>query len=313
MLLSIKELKAFLAQNNVSTTGCREKRDLVEVIINHQRHEEHSNDSSSTTPHSQSAFNNSHSNTPPQSHSTPWSNSHSSSNTHSSSSNSPSSYVDSVLRQVAAGDFFGLMHNQSGAPHNSTQSNHTQSNRTVINPDFLHSVFQMDGINGVREVQPQTHSGFSTTGSQNQATPPPPHTGFEPSTVWSMQGQKSSKSIRLEDIKNANDIQKLSVKELKVLLEQNFVDYKGCCEKDELIQRALMLWQSKKLNENASAENETMGAGESELCKVCMDSMVDCVLLECGHLVTCVDCGKRMRECPMCRQNITRIVRVFKS
>ena len=53
--------------------------------------------------------------------------------------------------------------------------------------------------------------------------------------------------------------------------------------------------------------------GESDLCKVCMDNWVDCVLLECGHMMTCVECGKKLQECPMCRQNISRIVRVFKS
>lgn len=36
MLLSVKELKGFLEQKNVSSTGCTEKRDLVDVIINHQ-------------------------------------------------------------------------------------------------------------------------------------------------------------------------------------------------------------------------------------------------------------------------------------
>ena len=50
----------------------------------------------------------------------------------------------------------------------------------------------------------------------------------------------------MENWEDSNEIKKLSVKELKSLLDENFVDYKGCCEKDELIQRALMLWQSKK-------------------------------------------------------------------
>ncbi|XP_028396817.1 E3 ubiquitin-protein ligase RNF34-like [Dendronephthya gigantea] len=36
MLLSVKELKAFLEQRNVSSAGCTEKQDLVDVMINHQ-------------------------------------------------------------------------------------------------------------------------------------------------------------------------------------------------------------------------------------------------------------------------------------
>jgi hypothetical protein len=62
-----------------------------------------------------------------------------------------------------------------------------------------------------------------------------------------------------------------------------------------------------------STNDSPTGREENEMCKVCMDHIIDCVFLECGHLVTCVDCGRQLRECPLCRQNIVRIVRVFKS
>lgn len=52
---------------------------------------------------------------------------------------------------------------------------------------------------------------------------------------------------------------------------------------------------------------------EENLCKICMDSPIDCVLLECGHMVTCTKCGKRMNECPICRQYVIRAVHVFRS
>ena len=52
---------------------------------------------------------------------------------------------------------------------------------------------------------------------------------------------------------------------------------------------------------------------EENLCKICMDSPIDCVLLECGHMVTCTKCGKRMSECPICRQYVVRAVHVFRS
>lgn len=48
------------------------------------------------------------------------------------------------------------------------------------------------------------------------------------------------------------------------------------------------------------------------LCKICMDASVDCVFLECGHMVTCVQCGKQMNECPICRQYVVRVVRTFR-
>lgn len=48
-------------------------------------------------------------------------------------------------------------------------------------------------------------------------------------------------------------------------------------------------------------------------CKICMDNGIDCVLLECGHMVTCTNCGKQISDCPICRQHISRIVHVFKA
>lgn len=50
-----------------------------------------------------------------------------------------------------------------------------------------------------------------------------------------------------------------------------------------------------------------------QLCKICMDAPVECVILECGHLATCMACGKQLSECPICRQFVVRIVRIFRA
>jgi len=39
---------------------------------------------------------------------------------------------------------------------------------------------------------------------------------------------------------------------------------------------------------------------ENDLCKICMETLIDCVLLDCGHMVSCTKCGKRLAECPIC-------------
>ena len=61
-------------------------------------------------------------------------------------------------------------------------------------------------------------------------------------------------------LKDESDIRKLSAKELKALLDDNFVDYKGCFEKEELVQRVVMLWESKKHGQNGKwmCEMETI-------------------------------------------------------
>ena len=56
----------------------------------------------------------------------------------------------------------------------------------------------------------------------------------------------------------------------------------------------------------------TPEAESAFLCKVCMDAAVDCVLLECGHMLTCVKCGRQLAECPVCRQYVSRVVHAFR-
>ncbi|XP_043574737.1 E3 ubiquitin-protein ligase rififylin [Chiloscyllium plagiosum] len=115
----------------------------------------------------------------------------------------------------------------------------------------------------------------------------------------------------LSDLTCVEDIEALTVRQLKEILARNFVDYKGCCEKWELMERVTRLYNEQKDLQNQCG-NESSGVDDN-LCKICMDSPIDCVLLECGHMVTCTKCGKRMSECPICRQFVIRAVHVFKS
>ncbi|KAH1178907.1 hypothetical protein KIL84_000238 [Mauremys mutica] len=132
-----------------------------------------------------------------------------------------------------------------------------------------------------------------------------------------VQGRRAS----LSDLTSVGDIDALSVRQLKEILARNFVNYKGCCEKWELMERVTRLYKEKDLqhlvsdtdDQNVSSGSAGLPSTEENLCKICMDSPIDCVLLECGHMVTCTKCGKRMSECPICRQYVIRAVHVFKS
>ncbi|XP_007904352.1 E3 ubiquitin-protein ligase rififylin isoform X2 [Callorhinchus milii] len=122
----------------------------------------------------------------------------------------------------------------------------------------------------------------------------------------------------LSDLTCVEDIETLTVRQLKEILARNFVNYKGCCEKWELMERVTRLYREQKNLQNLVAESGTQRGTESSgvdqnICKICMDSPIDCVLLECGHMVTCTKCGKRMSECPICRQFVIRAVHVFRS
>lgn len=100
---------------------------------------------------------------------------------------------------------------------------------------------------------------------------------------------------------NEQNIEDLTVRELKEILVANFVDYKGCVEKNELIEKVRRLYRDRQ-NEKIKGkfrsikilfnkqlflakELDSATASDSELCKVCMDAIADCVFLDCGHMV----------------------------
>jgi len=107
--------------------------------------------------------------------------------------------------------------------------------------------------------------------------------------------------VYLNEIETLEDLNELSTKQIKDLLAMNRVNFKGCVEKDELLKILQRLWKQEQRNKE-NVDN----MDDDSLCKICMDSPIDCVMLECGHMCTCTNCGKQMAECPICRQYVVR-------
>jgi len=114
--------------------------------------------------------------------------------------------------------------------------------------------------------------------------------------------------VYLSEIQSEQDFKDLSAKQVKEILAMNRVNFKGCVEKEELLKIVERLWKEEQRNKQGL---DTML--DDSLCKICMDAAIDCVMLECGHMCTCTNCGKQMAECPICRQYVVRVVRTFKS
>lgn len=55
---------------------------------------------------------------------------------------------------------------------------------------------------------------------------------------------------KLSDFETVEELNELSVKQLKELLTLNRVDYKGCVEKSELLDRATRLWNDSNQYKN---------------------------------------------------------------
>ncbi|GLG96323.1 E3 ubiquitin-protein ligase rififylin [Gryllus bimaculatus] len=89
--------------------------------------------------------------------------------------------------------------------------------------------------------------------------------------------------ITLNTIKTLEELQSMPVKQIKDLLMRNRVDFRGCCERTELVERVTRLWI-----ENREQKKALERLGSSEMCKICMDAPIECAMLECGHMATCM-------------------------
>ncbi|XP_026330028.1 E3 ubiquitin-protein ligase rififylin isoform X5 [Hyposmocoma kahamanoa] len=116
------------------------------------------------------------------------------------------------------------------------------------------------------------------------------------------------KKVDLESFRSAQELELLNVKQLKELLTRNRVEYRGCLERAELLERATRLWR-----DHAQYRDEVDNLPLEECCKICMAAPLECVLLECGHIAACTACSKQLAECPICRQYVVRAVRFFRS
>lgn len=131
--------------------------------------------------------------------------------------------------------------------------------------------------------------------------------------------------ITLDQIMSTNaEPSTLSIKTIKKLLDDSCVSYVGVVEKKDLVDRLQKLidntkaerdmveTESKKSTPSASASNE-----DDNLCKICCDASLNCVMLNCNHMSTCMDCGKLILEgsrmCPICREYVVRLLHVFRA
>ncbi|NXD01733.1 RFFL ligase, partial [Certhia familiaris] len=248
--MKVKDLRDYLALHEISTEFCREKEDLVFLILGQQP---------ATIQEDQIRT-----------------------NTFNTSARGQQDFVSHPPANLAS----PTSHDESSVSADPISSSEAQEHQQVQFSRQNHLL--------------QTHSSL---GKNDSLSAPPQSSDSEDNLVL---GRKAS----LSDLTSIGDINALSVRQLKEILARNFVNYKGCCEKWELLERVTRLYREKDLQHLGAAGPPST---EDNLCRICMDAPIDCVLLECGHMVTCTKCGKRMSECPICRQYVIRAVHVFRT
>jgi hypothetical protein len=66
--------------------------------------------------------------------------------------------------------------------------------------------------------------------------------------------------------------------------------------------------------ENVSGSSEKMDSViyDRDICKICIENEIDCVYIECGHLMSCLKCSESLETCPFCRQTILKILKIYR-
>ena len=59
---------------------------------------------------------------------------------------------------------------------------------------------------------------------------------------------------------------------------------------------------------------------DNDTCKICFTEKINAVILPCGHLALCVDCGRNLlrisqenAKCPICRNAVSNITQIYKA
>ena len=114
----------------------------------------------------------------------------------------------------------------------------------------------------------------------------------------------------LADIKTEDDLVKLSKRQMKEVLGMSGVDFREEANQEELQGLLKQLWLYGERNSSVVPVKYTEEDDDWSKCKVCMDADIDSVILNCGHLVSCNQCGKKLNECPICRQHVAEVLQV---
>ncbi|CAF3347240.1 unnamed protein product [Rotaria sp. Silwood1] len=58
-------------------------------------------------------------------------------------------------------------------------------------------------------------------------------------------------------------------------------------------------------------QNRSINAAICNLCVLCLTEEKRLACIPCGHMATCVACGRSLRSCPICRRKIKTFIRIY--
>jgi len=81
-----------------------------------------------------------------------------------------------------------------------------------------------------------------------------------------------------------------------------------------LVIKEITALQEKEKEKSEKGEKEVNSeTQEDNFCKICFTNVINTVLLPCAHVAICFECTATLKDCPICREKITKVVKTFKS
>lgn len=81
----------------------------------------------------------------------------------------------------------------------------------------------------------------------------------------------------------------------------------------DFIESCCRIMRTSTLGDNQNDTAVPVEYGETKLCKICYQVPCNMALVPCGHVVACDRCAVKFDNCPVCRQQIRSIVRLYYS
>ena len=63
--------------------------------------------------------------------------------------------------------------------------------------------------------------------------------------------------------------------------------------------------------ESQSLQKPLRETSDERCCKICMEQTMNCLYLSCKHVCSCMQCSEKLEKCPVCRQSISKRVKII--
>nr|CAB3225643.1 baculoviral IAP repeat-containing protein 3 [Phallusia mammillata] len=65
-------------------------------------------------------------------------------------------------------------------------------------------------------------------------------------------------------------------------------------------------------HQNNDLSEQLLSLRQDNLCKICLDRKINCVMMNCRHMCCCLECAASVKRCPICREKLVSIFKFYR-